>query len=77
MQRDPALSPTLALVLDERLHQLAGRLAKSREQAWGRGLARLLTDREALDKQLAERERAPRIPPGMPIGSATADWLGE
>lgn len=76
VQRDPALSPTLALALDERLHRLAARLARN-EGEWSRGLARLLTDREALDKQLAERAREPRIPPGMPIGSATADWLGE
>jgi hypothetical protein len=72
-QRDPALSPVLALSLDERLQQLAGDLASRRGNAadrdWARGLARLLKDREALDKALAEPRRAPQIPPGMPIGS--------
>jgi hypothetical protein len=81
VQRDPALSSTLALALDERLQRLAGRLAKAKgadaHQDWSRGLARLLRDREALDKALAEPNRAPKIPPGMPIGSAGADWLSE
>jgi hypothetical protein len=81
VQRDPALSPTLALALDERLQRLAGELAKARgdeaQRDWSRGLARLLRDREALDKALAEPNRAPRIPPGMPIGAADADWMEE
>jgi hypothetical protein len=80
-QRDPALSPTLALEMDERLHRLGTRLLKARgggaDQEWSRGLGRLLTDREALTKALAEPNRAPRVPPGMPIGSAEGDWLGE
>ncbi len=81
VQRDPVLSPTLALILDDRMQQLAGRLSKERgrgEQAeWSRGLARLLGDREALARALAEPNRAPRIPPGMPIGGAEDEWLGE
>jgi CRISPR/Cas system-associated protein Csm6 len=76
-QRDPALSPVLALSLDERLQQLAGDLASRRgneaDRDWARGLARLLKDREALDKALAEPRRAPQIPPGMPIGSGGED----
>jgi hypothetical protein len=79
VQRDPALSPTLALGLDERLRRLAGTLEKrpgnEAEQDWARGLARLLRDREALDKALAEPNRTPRIPPGMPIGGAEGDWF--
>lgn len=76
-QRDPVLSPTLALALDERLRRLADALAKRNgneaEQDWSRGLARLLRDREALDKALAEPRRVPQIPPGMPIGGADAE----
>lgn len=70
VQRDPNLSPTIALALDERLHRLSSQLAKSSggRRDWGKGLARLLEDREALDKALAEQRRAPTIPPGMPIG---------
>jgi hypothetical protein len=79
VQRDPALSPTLALGLDERLRRLSASLEKrpgnEAEQDWARGLARLLRDREALEKMLAEPNRAPRIPPGMPIGGATDDWF--
>ena len=80
VQRDPALSSTLAVALDERLRRLAAELAKrpgnEAERDWSRGLARLLTDREALDKALAEPRRLPQVPPGMPIGGAEDDWLG-
>jgi hypothetical protein len=80
VQRDAALSPTLALALDERLRRLARQLDKRSgsdlEEDWARGLARLLTDREALDKALADPSRAPKIPPGMPIGAAQDGWLG-
>jgi hypothetical protein len=81
VQRDPELSPTLALELEDRLHQLGTRLAKAKgdgvHEQWSRGLGRLLTDREALIQALAEPNRTPRVPPGMPIGSAEADWLGD
>jgi hypothetical protein len=81
VQRDPELSPTLALELEDRLHQLGTRLAKATgngvHEQWSRGLGRLLTDREALIEALAEPNRTPRVPPGMPIGSAEADWLGD
>jgi hypothetical protein len=81
VQRDPALSPTLAPALDQRLRRLAAMLQKREgneaEQDWARGLARLLADREALDKVLADPKRAPQIPPGMPIGSAEDEWLAE
>jgi len=78
VQREPGLSPTLALALSERLNRLAARLARAPRAGlqadWSRGLARLLDDREALDQAIADRRRLPRIPPGMPIG-AEGDWL--
>jgi hypothetical protein len=81
VQRDPALSPTLALELEDRLHQLGTMLVQTRgdgvHEQWSRGLGRLLTDREALTQALAEPNRALRVPPGMPIGSAEVDWLGD
>ena len=81
VQRDPALSPTLALQLDGRLRRLANQLAKRSgedgERDWARGLARLLADREALDKVLADPNRAPKIPPGMPIGAGEGTYLGD
>ena len=80
-QRDAALSPSLAVTLDERLRRLAAELAKrpgnEAERDWSRGFARLLGDREALDKALAEPRRLPQVPPGMPIGGAAGDWLGD
>jgi hypothetical protein len=72
VQRDPALSPTLSLALSERLARLGRQLAAAPgagvQADWSRGLARLLADREALDKAAADQRRLPRIPPGMPIG---------
>jgi hypothetical protein len=72
VQRDPNLSPTLALALSERLARLARQLAAARgagvQADWSRGLGRLLGDREALDKAAADTRRLPRIPQGMPNG---------
>jgi hypothetical protein len=72
VQRDPNLSPTLALALSERLARLGRQLAAAPgagvQADWSRGLGRLLGDREALDKAAADTRRLPRIPQGMPIG---------
>ncbi|NNM76094.1 DUF5117 domain-containing protein [Sphingomonas sp. ID1715] len=72
VQRDPALSPTVALALSERLNRLAASLVKTGGQGlqadWSRGLGRLLQDREALNAALSDQRRLPRVPPGMPIG---------
>jgi hypothetical protein len=72
LQRDPNLSPTLALALSERLARLGRQLAAvpgpGVQGDWSRGLGRLLGDREALDKAAADTRRLPRIPQGMPIG---------
>jgi hypothetical protein len=71
-QRDPALSPTIALALSERLNRLGQQLGKASgggvQADWSRGLGRLLLDREALTAALADPRRLPKIPPGMPIG---------
>ena len=74
VQRDPALSPTLSLALSERIVRLADQLERAEggdpQGDWSRGLARLLSDREALAEAVADQRRLPRIPPGMPIGGA-------
>jgi hypothetical protein len=79
VQRDQALAQPLALALDGRLRRLAGDLSGMRgdeaDRDWAHGLARLLTDREALDKVLSEPRRLPQVPPGMPIGGAETDWF--
>jgi hypothetical protein len=73
LQRDAALSPTISLALSERLARLGGELAATRggdaHSDWRRGLARLIADREALERAAADPQRLPRIPPGMPIGA--------
>ena len=79
VQRDQTLAQPLALALDGRLRRLAGDLSGLRgdeaDRDWAHGLARLLTDREALDKVLSEPRRLPQVPPGMPIGGAETDWF--
>ena len=75
LQRDPALSPTIALALWERLARLAATLSRGTDD-WSRGLGRLLGDREALTAALADQRRLPHIPPGMPIGGEGEDWPG-
>ena len=75
VQRDPGLSPTVALALSERLNRLARTLQASRDD-WSRGLGRLLGDNVALTAALAAPGRTPQIPPGMPIGAGGDDWLG-
>jgi hypothetical protein len=75
LQRDPALSPTIAMALSERLRRLGTQLAGAPDD-WSRGLGRLLGDREALTAALADQRRLPRIPPGMPIGGQGEDWPG-
>jgi hypothetical protein len=67
VQRDAALSPTVALELSANLARLGDRLSKGRDD-WSRGLGALLKDREALDKAVADPRRLPQVPPGMPIG---------
>jgi Met-zincin/Domain of unknown function (DUF5117) len=70
VQRDTSLSPTIAFQLAGRLDRLADELQRSKgaAQDWGRGIAALLKDRQALDKALDNPARLPRVPPGMPIG---------
>jgi hypothetical protein len=75
VQRDAALSPTVALALSERLNRLAAQLIRGPGD-WSRGLGRLLADREALTAALADQRRLPRVPPGMPIGAGGEDWPG-
>jgi hypothetical protein len=79
VQRDPALPAPLSLALDARLRRLAADIDERRgdpaDRDWARGLARLLTDRETLEKVLAEPRRLPAVPPGMPIGGAETDWF--
>jgi hypothetical protein len=76
--RDPATGSDSAVAIDDRLARLSVELAKrpgdAEEQSWARGLSRLLADREALDKAAADKARAPKVPPGMPIG-AEDDWM--
>jgi hypothetical protein len=70
--RQPNLSRAIGLAIDGRLaswaRYLGGTAAVSDEGNWRKGLAALLTDREALAAALADRNVLPPVPPGMPIG---------
>jgi len=69
--RDTDLSRALAVQIDGRLSSWAGELSSSRARGaqgdWARGLGALLSDREALDAALNNRDLLPSIPPGSPI----------
>src|SRR5207253_8011565 len=77
LQRDPSLSPTIALALATRLQRATDMLQRASgpgASEWAPALARLLADRDALTAALAEPRRVPQIPPGMPIGGAADDY---
>jgi len=71
--RDAKTPPNVAGLLEAELSAVAGRLktapagdaAERAHRAW---LAHLLTDERELTRVLAEKERTPEVPPGMPIG---------
>ncbi|MBC6981873.1 zinc-dependent metalloprotease [Caulobacter sp. 17J80-11] len=80
--RDTDLAAGVSADIDQRLHELAGKLAKRggdpAERAWAQSLSRLLSDREALDAALKDQAKARvPVPPGMPIGAGEADWMGD
>jgi hypothetical protein len=79
--RDPETPPDIAAILDDRLASLADRLSRSRASgdggAWARSMARLLRDEDRLQREVDKQPRTPAVPPGMPIGSAETDWMGD
>jgi hypothetical protein len=62
---------------------LADRLSRSRATgdggAWARSMARLLRDEARLQREVDKQPRTPPVPPGMPIGSDSAetDWMAD
>ncbi len=72
--RSTDLSPSVALILDQRLAEHGRRLASATadspaQKAWAAGMARLIADRKAMSELLARPESRIIVPPGMPIGS--------
>jgi hypothetical protein len=70
-RRDAGAYPEVVATLDDRLATLADRLAgmKGADAAWARSLGRTLGDRAATAALLDQQKSAPRVPPGMPIGT--------
>ena len=76
---NPATTPGVAALLDERMHETALALGRrhgsAADRAWASSLSRQLLDPRQLDKLLATHARSVEVPPGAPIGSE-ADWMG-
>jgi hypothetical protein len=70
--------PEVALLLDQRVHDIADALSHRRgdptERAWAASLSRQLLDAQQMDKLLADRPRTIDVPPGDPIGGED-DWM--
>ena len=71
-------SPEVAAALDDRLRQIVAGLGKSagEDGAWGRHVARLLTEETLPGRAPSKRAAPPTIPPGMPIGGDTG-WFDD
>lgn len=76
--RDPATTPGVAAMLDQRVHDTAVALGDRRGNAtgnaWSASLSRQLLDPQQLDKLLAKRPRSVEVPPGAPI-DGEGDWM--
>ncbi|MCJ2187675.1 zinc-dependent metalloprotease [Novosphingobium beihaiensis] len=75
---DPETSPEVSAMIGQRLSGLAERAGKakgsSEDAAWNFQVARLLSNDGLLERELKAKQRAPEIPPGMPIGGSTG-WM--
>ena len=75
---DPATTPGVAALLDERVHEAALALAKrhgsAADRAWSASLSRQLLDPRQLDQLLSAHGRRVEVPPGAPIGGES-DWM--
>ena len=61
----------MAAILEDRLARLATSLdagGSGEDGIWSRHLAKLLRDKDLLQRELDKRPAAATIPPGMPIG---------
>ena len=77
-QRQPGLSPVVALQLQGSVERFRADLAASpatsaAQRNWKAGLVKLLADRDAVEAFVVAPDSAPRVPPGMPIGAADMD----
>ncbi|KRC79883.1 zinc-dependent metalloprotease [Sphingomonas sp. Root241] len=69
--KDATTSPDVAAILEDRLARLATNLdagGSGEGGIWSRHIAKLLKDKDLLQRELDKRPAAPTIPPGMPIG---------
>ncbi len=71
----PGSDPEVAAVIGGRLARIAKSL--DRDGDWGRSVAALLRDRDALREELAKQAKPPAVPPGMPIGAGEGGWMDD
>ena len=75
LARDPEATPEVTAIADQAVADAADRLARGKD-AWARSTARLLRDNDRLTATLADLpKRAPKVPPGMPIGGSETEWM--
>jgi len=70
----PGADPEVAAIVGARLDRYAKSLGNT---DWGKSVAALLKDRDALRDELARQAKPPAVPPGMPIGSGSGGWIDE
>ena len=76
--RQPDTSPEVAALLDQRVHDIAERLARrhgdTADRAWAASLSRQLLDPQDREHLLKDRPRSIDVPPGDPIGGEIG-WM--
>ena len=76
--RRPGTSPEIAALLDQRVHDIAEKLARrhgdAADQAWAASLSRQLLDPQERERLLEDHPRSIDVPPGDPIGGES-DWM--
>lgn len=76
---DKATPPDVAALLDQKLHDLAGRLAARKgdaeDRAWSASLSRKLLDPRERAGLVSDLPRAVPIPPADPIGGGEGGWM--
>jgi hypothetical protein len=74
--QSPTSDPEVAAVIGGRLTALA-KAWEVNGGDWGKSVAALLRDRDALRDARAKQAKPPAVPPGMPIGGASGGWLDD
>ncbi|WP_338467875.1 zinc-dependent metalloprotease [Novosphingobium sp. ZN18A2] len=76
---DKATSPDAAALLDQKVHDIAGQLARRKgdaaERAWAASLSRKLLDPRQRAELVKDLPRRVPVPPADPIGGGEGGWM--